>query len=137
VDEAAYEEFRYWTLWELWAEPPIWEPFLDTPNHFEGADEGTRFAAAERLLAELHRDGWARFVRRPWNGNKWSAATETELDDAEVAAAIAGNSWRAYPYGEDANIWLVPTEKGVAWKDTEAREAFGQKPASARDQSDE
>jgi hypothetical protein len=136
LDEAAYEEFRWWTLWELGAEPAIWEPFGDTPNFFEAADAHERCAAAERLLTELHREGWARFVRRPWNGHEWSAETEAELRDEEVAAAIAGNSWRVFPYGEDANIWLVPTQKAFAWKDAEAREAFGDEPAAAPGRSE-
>jgi hypothetical protein len=38
------------------------------------------------------------------------------------------------PFGGDANIWLVPTEKALAWKHAEAREAFGDDRAAARDE---
>jgi hypothetical protein len=114
--DSSYESFRLTTLRELWTEPAVWELYCDTASSFLAADERERAAIVERLLQELYDDGWATFVRRPWDRGEWSADAETELTGEEVAAAIASRSWRRSPCGDDANVWLVPTEKTLAWQ---------------------
>jgi hypothetical protein len=114
--DCSYESFRLTTLRELWAEPGIWELYADAASSFPAAGERERVAIVARLLGELYDEGWATFVRRPWDRGAWSAEAERALTDEEVRAAIASASWRVYPYGDDANVWLVPTDKALAWQ---------------------
>jgi len=106
------------TLAELGSENGIWEIYWDTPNFHAGASAERRAEEAETVLRRLHAEGWANFVRKPWN-----AAPDQEgeiLADDEVEALIAGRSWQTEPPLPDGlpdhlNVWLVPTQKWAEW----------------------
>jgi hypothetical protein len=115
---AAFDEFRWWTLWEFHGDWPLREPYLDAPNYFTDITEDERARLAGRLLRELHREGWATFVHRDDSGK------EFPLSDSEVEEAIAlVPRWPVAPEIED--VWLLQTEKARVWQENEHRERFG------------
>jgi hypothetical protein len=101
------------TLWKLWAEPGIWEPFWDAPNFVPDA------AAAEEAEAVLHRlrdEGWALFVRRQWTQSDHREIGEV-MSVSDVEAAISDRRWQcSAPIPDDCNVWLVPTDRWWAWR---------------------
>lgn len=113
--ERQYEDYRRQAIWDLWSEPPIAESFGDTATFFPSLDQDARVAAAERLLRELWRDGWARFVRIEDLRDEGSLGIE--LEDAEIEDLINSDVWRTPHLAGDAlHIVLVPTQKALSWQ---------------------
>lgn len=71
------------------------------------------------VLLRLHREGWATFVRRPWDQTAYDRAEDVLLTPQQIEAAIGSEGWRSceWPPPEDMNIWLVPTEKWHRWRE--------------------
>lgn len=107
------------TLSELGVETGIWEIYWDTQNFYAGAPVEVRAAETEAVLRRLHVEGWADFVRRPWDAT--SAVVNERLSDSEVESLIASHAWRTDPplpndeLPDDLNVWLVPTAKWEQW----------------------
>lgn len=108
LNPQTFGELKYITMWELWAEPPIWEIFSDA-LHLDRVDPE---ACAERVIRELLEEGYAAVVSRPWGV---SEATPEFLAPAEVDRAITQlrdfDIWRNH----EKLVQLTPTAKWDEW----------------------
>jgi hypothetical protein len=108
LEPRSYGELKYLTMWELYMEPPVYEPYAGA----EHVPSGNREALAEHVLVELYEEGYVAVVRRRWDddGSAGELLTESEARKA-FSELRTHDAWRS----RDAAIFLVPTEKWWAW----------------------
>lgn len=115
--EAQYDQFKHWTLWELWGAPAIWQLLSDSENHFANREPDERVQMTARLLRELTTEGFAHLVTGPWDGRTWTKEEAEPLPPSEAEAVIDRGEWRDFPPLRDGmNVWLVPTETWRRWR---------------------
>jgi hypothetical protein len=125
VHDSIFESLWDATLSEIQNGTPVWEVYLDTPNFYSGESAEVRAAAAEAVLRQLRRDGWATLIRRRWEAA--SFAPGAALSDAEVETLLEhARSWyeglsEETPLPDELNVFLSPTRKWLEW----SRTAFG------------
>jgi hypothetical protein len=109
-----YQEFKFLTLWEAWAETGAWEVADDASRLAE--DDVERRALSARVLHELRSEGLIEIVR----ADPPDVADAPALADAEFDQEISsGSLWSFSP--DQANLHLRWTKKAEQWREAYER----------------
>jgi hypothetical protein len=107
------------TLTELGGDTAVWEVYGDSGNFHDGEPFEAQADAAEVVLHRLLDEGWATFIRRPWDAPAFSPG-DALSDDAIKQTLARTRAWFLHErctvddLPSDLNVWLAPTPK---WSD--------------------
>jgi hypothetical protein len=106
----SYQEFKFITLWEAWAETPLWDVFSDATHVTNDPEEAS--ALTVRALSELYRErlieAFAPAFAEP--------PDQQTLDDAAFQAALEDESLRTYATSQGRAVAIRWTHLGEQWR---------------------